>query len=38
MKTHWNKRRGLIKYGIGYLLGVPVILLVIIFVISRGCV
>lgn len=37
MKAHWNNRRGLIKYGIAYLLGIPVTLLVIIFVISRGC-
>lgn len=37
MKAHWHQRRGLIKYGIAYLLGVPVTLLVIIFIISRGC-
>lgn len=37
MKTQWKNRRGLIKYGIAYLLGVPVTLLVIIFIISRGC-
>jgi hypothetical protein len=28
---------GIIKYGIAYLLGVPVTLLIIIFVLSRGC-
>jgi hypothetical protein len=28
---------GIIKYGIGYLLGVPVSLLIIIFLVSRGC-
>lgn len=37
MKTQWKNRRGLVKYGIAYLLGVPVTLLVIIFIISRGC-
>jgi len=37
MKSHWNNRRGLVKYGIAYLLGVPITLLVIIFIISRGC-
>lgn len=28
---------GIIKYGIAYLLGVPVTLLVLIFLVSRGC-
>ena len=37
MKTQPTNRRGLIKYGIAYLLGVPVFVLVIIFVVSRGC-
>lgn len=37
MKAFPNSRRGIIKYGIAYLLGVPVSLLIIIFIISRGC-
>lgn len=37
MKSNWQNRRGIIKYGIAYLLGVPLSLLVIIFIISRGC-
>lgn len=37
MKNLPHRRSGLIKYGIAYLLGVPVFLLVIIFIISRGC-
>ena len=37
MKAHCSNRRGLIKYGIAYLLGVPITLLVIVFIISRGC-
>lgn len=28
---------GIIKYGIAWLLGVPVSLLVVIFILSRGC-
>jgi hypothetical protein len=28
---------GIIKYGIAWLLGVPLTLLVVIFVLSRGC-
>jgi hypothetical protein len=32
-----RREDGIIKYGIAYLLGVPVTLLIIIFVISRGC-
>jgi hypothetical protein len=28
---------GVIKYGIAYLLGVPLSLLVLIFLVSRGC-
>jgi hypothetical protein len=37
MKMQWQNRRGIIKYGIAYLLGVPVTLLVVMFIISRGC-
>jgi len=37
MSLKWKHRRGLIKYGIAYLLGVPVILLLIVFVLFRGC-
>jgi hypothetical protein len=37
VKKLTQRRNGLIKYGIAYLLGVPVFLLVIIFIISRGC-
>ncbi len=37
MKRTWQNRRGLIKYGIAYLLGVPITLLAIVFIFSRGC-
>lgn len=37
MKTFPSNRRGIIKYGIAYMLGVPVTLLIVIFIISRGC-
>lgn len=37
MRKSFPPRQGLIKYGIAWLLGVPVTLLVIIFIISRGC-
>jgi hypothetical protein len=30
-------RQGIIKYGIAWLLGVPLTLLVIIFLLARGC-
>jgi hypothetical protein len=32
-----DNEEGLIKYGIAWLLGVPVTVLVIIFLLSRGC-
>lgn len=35
--TNRSHRSGIIKYGIAWLLGVPLSLLVIIFIISRGC-
>jgi hypothetical protein len=37
MKTHWKNRQGIIKYGIAYLLGVPITLLIVIFLFARGC-
>jgi hypothetical protein len=37
MERHLPERRGIIKYGIAWLLGVPLSVLVIIFLISRGC-
>jgi hypothetical protein len=35
--NRFNREDGVIKYGIAWLLGVPVSLLLIIFLISRGC-
>jgi hypothetical protein len=32
-----NNEDGIIKYGIAYLLGVPLTLLIIIFLLFRGC-
>jgi hypothetical protein len=32
-----SQQDGIIKYGIAWLLGVPVSLLILIFLISRGC-
>lgn len=32
-----NEEAGIIKYGIAYLLGVPVSLLILIFLVSRAC-
>ncbi len=32
-----QKEEGLIKYGIAWMLGVPLSVLVIIFVLARGC-
>jgi hypothetical protein len=32
-----QQRKGLIKYGIAWMLGVPLSLLVVIFLVSRGC-
>lgn len=49
MRGEWNEERddtrddllsgeaGIIKYGIAYLLGVPLTLLVLIFLVARGC-
>jgi hypothetical protein len=35
--TPQNNEEGLIKYGIAWLLGVPLSLLILIFLLSRGC-
>jgi hypothetical protein len=32
-----SNEQGIIKYGIAWLLGVPVTLLIIIFILFRGC-
>lgn len=32
-----NNEDGLIKYGIAWLLGVPLSVLVVIFILARGC-
>lgn len=37
MKTELPPRDGIIKYGIAWLLGVPLTLLVLIFILARGC-
>jgi hypothetical protein len=37
MTLKMQPRRGIIKYGIAWLLGVPLSVLVVIFLISRGC-
>lgn len=37
MHSNLNNEKGVIKYGIGWMLGVPVSLLLVIFLFSRAC-
>jgi hypothetical protein len=37
MKPNHEHEKGIIKYGIAWMLGVPASLLIVIFLLSRGC-
>ena len=37
MRSNHGNEQGIIKYGIAWLLGVPVSLLIVIFVLARAC-
>jgi hypothetical protein len=36
-RNRFENEEGIIKYGIAWMLGVPITVLVIIFVLARGC-
>jgi hypothetical protein len=36
-RNRFENEEGIIKYGIAWMLGVPISVLVIIFVLARGC-